>query len=73
MCGRHRHRMRGWRAPNREELKRALEERQKDLEQEIADIHDLLRRLRDEGSPGAAWRSLGRAGPRDLSLLTLWL
>jgi predicted nucleic acid-binding Zn-ribbon protein len=27
---------------------RALEERQKDLEQEIADIHDLLRRLRDE-------------------------
>ena len=28
----------------------ALEERQKDLEQEIADIHDLLRRLRDEGA-----------------------
>jgi hypothetical protein len=27
---------------------KALEERQKDLEQEIADIHDLLRRLRDE-------------------------
>ena len=50
MCGRHRHRMRRWRAPNREELQRALEERQKDLEQEIADIHDLLRRLRDEGS-----------------------
>jgi hypothetical protein len=39
-----------WRAPNREELLRSLEERQKDLEQEIADIHDLLRRLRDEGS-----------------------
>jgi hypothetical protein len=37
------------RAPSREELQRALEERQKDLEQEIADIHDLLRRLRDEG------------------------
>ena len=50
MCGRHRQRMRRWRAPNREELQRALEERQKDLEQEIADIHDLLRRLRDEGS-----------------------
>ena len=49
MCGRHRYRMR-WRAPNREELLRSLEERQKDLEQEIADIHDLLRRLRDEGS-----------------------
>jgi hypothetical protein len=54
MCGRHSgrhsHRMRRWRAPNREELLRSLEERQKDLEQEIADIHDLLRRLRDEGA-----------------------
>ena len=48
MC---RTRRRQWRAPNREELLRALEERQKDLEQEIADIHDLIRRLRaDEGS-----------------------
>lgn len=46
MCGRH-NRMR-WRAPGREELLKALEERQKDLEQEIADIHDLLRRLREE-------------------------
>jgi hypothetical protein len=27
---------------------KALEDRQKDLEQEIADIHDVLRRLRDE-------------------------
>lgn len=55
MCGRHSHRMRRWRAPNREEFIKALEERQKDLEQEIADIHDLLRRLRDETattSPG---------------------
>jgi hypothetical protein len=34
--------------PDREELMKALEERQKDLEQEIADIHDVLRRLRDE-------------------------
>jgi hypothetical protein len=42
--------MRRWQAPSREELLRALEERQKDLEQEIADIHDLLRRLRDEGA-----------------------
>lgn len=48
MCGRHSHRMWKWRAPNREEFVKALEERQKDLEQEIADIHDLLRRLRDE-------------------------
>jgi hypothetical protein len=50
MCGRHSHRRRGWRAPNREEFVEALEERQKDLEQEIADIHDLLRRLRDEAA-----------------------
>jgi hypothetical protein len=42
-----------WRAPSREELLKALEERQKDLEQEIADIHDLLRRLRDEGAQGS--------------------
>ncbi len=48
MCGRHAHRRWRWRAPSREELLKALEERQKDLEQEIADIHDLLRRLRDE-------------------------
>ena len=41
------------RAPNRDELLKALEERQKDLEQEIADIHDLLRRLRDEGATPA--------------------
>jgi hypothetical protein len=49
MCGRHGHRSWKWRAPSREELLKALEERQKDLEQEIADIHDVLRRLRDEG------------------------
>jgi hypothetical protein len=30
---------------------KALEDRQKDLEQEIADIHDVLRRLRDEDVP----------------------
>lgn len=54
MCGRH-HRNR-WvrRAPSREELLKALEERQKDLEQEIADIHDVLRRLRDEGAAAPA-------------------
>jgi hypothetical protein len=49
MCGR-RHAHRGWRAPSREQLLEALEDRQKDLEQEIADIHDLIRRLRDESS-----------------------
>jgi hypothetical protein len=54
MCGRHERRRWTRRVPNREELLQALEERQKDLEQEIADIHDLLRRLREEAatSPG---------------------
>ena len=50
MCRRHGRRLREWRAPSRDELLRALEERQKDLEQEIADIHDLVRRLRDEST-----------------------
>ena len=55
--------MRRWRAPNREELQRALEERQKDLEQEIADIHDLLRRLRDEGSTEPGRGGQGEPAP----------
>jgi hypothetical protein len=53
MCERHGHRKhRRWarRMPSREELLQVLEERQKDLEQEVADIDDLLRRLRDETS-----------------------
>ena len=52
MCGRNEYRRhRGMRrAPKREDFLRALEERQKDLEQEIADIHDFLRRLRDEAA-----------------------
>ena len=54
MCGRHHRRKRVGRAPNREELLKALEERQKDLEQEIADIHDVLQRLRDEGATAPA-------------------
>ena len=36
------------RYPNREEWLRALEEYQKDLEQEVADVADLIRRLREE-------------------------
>ena len=48
MCRKHHRKMRQRRIPNREDLLRSLEERQKDLEQEIADIHDLVRRLRDE-------------------------
>ena len=52
MCGRHERRRWTRRSLNREEFVKALEERQKDLEQEIADIHDVLRRLRDEsGTP----------------------
>lgn len=50
MCGRHEQRRRKRRAPNREQLVQTLEERQKDLEQEIADIHDVLRRLREQGT-----------------------
>jgi len=52
MCGKHKHRShrRARRAPKREEFLSALEERQKDLEQEIADIHDLIKRLRDEAA-----------------------
>jgi len=57
MCegyGHRRHRRRSRQLPNRDELLRALEERQKDLEQEVADIDDLLRRLREEsGTPSA--------------------
>ena len=36
------------RMPNREEWLRRLEEYQKDLEQEVADVADLIRRLREE-------------------------
>ena len=36
------------RFPNREEWLRELEEYQKDLEQEVADVADLIRRLREE-------------------------
>jgi predicted nucleic acid-binding Zn-ribbon protein len=53
MCHGHEHRARKRRAPSREQLLQALEERQKDLEQEIADIHDVLRRLRDEATTAA--------------------
>jgi hypothetical protein len=52
MCGR-RHGRWGRRVPNRDELLQSLEERQKDLEQEVADIADLIRRLRDEKESSA--------------------
>jgi len=38
----------GGRYPTRDEWLRGLEEYQKDLEQEVADIADLIRRLREE-------------------------
>ena len=49
----HRHHGRGcgqWsrRFPKSEELLQALEEHQKDLEQEVADVAELIRRLRQE-------------------------
>jgi hypothetical protein len=49
---RHRHRgcgpgFRGRRVPNAEEWLSMLEEYQKDLEQEVADVADLIRRLRE--------------------------
>jgi hypothetical protein len=39
---------RGRRFPSSEELLKALEEHQRDLEQEVADVADLIRRLREE-------------------------
>ena len=36
------------RFPNRDEWLRALEEYQKDLEQEIADVADIIRRLKED-------------------------
>ncbi len=54
----HEHRGRGHRSlrhryPNRDELLGKLEEHQKDLEQEVADVADLIRRLRDESREAA--------------------
>jgi hypothetical protein len=36
------------RFPSSEELLKTLEEHQRDLEQEVADVADLIRRLREE-------------------------
>jgi hypothetical protein len=47
------HGFRGRRFPNREEWLRALEEHQRDLEQETADVADLIRRLKDESTETA--------------------
>ena len=42
------------RFPNREEFVSRLEEHQRDLEQELADVTDVLKRLREEGTTGPA-------------------
>jgi hypothetical protein len=39
--------------PNRQELLERLESYQRDLEQELADLDDLIRHLRDEGDQPA--------------------
>lgn len=57
---RHRHRGRcgkgkafARRVPNREDMLSRLEERQRDIEEELADIADLVRRLKDEPTPAS--------------------
>lgn len=42
------------RYPTSDELLRALEEHQRDLEQETADIADMIRRLREEKTKATA-------------------
>ena len=42
------------RTADRETWLRSLEEHQRDLEQRIADVADLIRRLRDEPEPSPA-------------------
>jgi hypothetical protein len=44
----HRHGFRHGRVPSAEELLAKLEEHQRDLEQEVADVADLIRRLREQ-------------------------
>jgi hypothetical protein len=53
--GRHRHGRLHFRRPfpNRQELLGRLESYQRDLEQELADIEDLVRHLRDNGTETA--------------------
>jgi hypothetical protein len=55
MCGGRHHRRgfgrRGRRFPNREEWVQQLEERQRDLEQEIADLADVIKHLKSGETP----------------------
>ena len=45
--GRHRHGFGRGRVPNADQLLEQLEEHQRDLEQEVADVADLIRRLKE--------------------------
>ncbi len=56
MCGHHHghRRFRGRRFPTSEELLQKLEEHQRDLEQEVADVADLIRRLKSAAPPQTA-------------------
>jgi septation ring formation regulator EzrA len=56
-CGHGRGRRFGFgrrRFPDREEFVSRLEEHQRDLEQELADVSDVLKRLREDESPAQA-------------------
>jgi septation ring formation regulator EzrA len=56
-CGHGRGRKFGFgrrRFPDREEFVSRLEEHQRDLEQELADVSDVLKRLREDESPARA-------------------
>ena len=58
MCGDRHHRRgfgrRGRRFPNREEWIQRLEERQRDLEEEIADLADVIKHLKSGETPTGA-------------------
>jgi len=64
----HRHQHRGFGRrrpfPNREEWLRRLEEHQRDLEQELADVADVIRHLKSDAPEGAT------TGRRECALTT---
>jgi hypothetical protein len=57
MCG-HKHGRHAWRGlgrvPSAQDLLKLLEERQRDLEQEVADVADLIRRLKTDAPQTAS-------------------
>ena len=52
--GRHRRRRHFRRFGNRDEWLSKLEEHQRDLEQELADVADIIRRLKEDAPPQTA-------------------